>query len=206
MQKVVVGATLQEQGVAATHVYFPNGGVYSVVNEMRNGTAVEVATVGNEGMLGVNVVLGDLLGSGRSLQQVPNGLLPKMALAPFLRHTAEPGPFRSVVTRYAQANVLQIMQCCACNVLHRLEQRCSRWLLQTHDRVGGDEFLLKHEFLALMLGATRPTVTKVLGTLQHAGLIASRYGRIRIVNRKKLERASCECYGVIVEHFKRLGV
>lgn len=206
LQKVSLGETLQEQGVPVTHVYFPNGGVYSVVNEMRNGRAVEVATVGTEGMLGVSAVLGDMLGSGRSLQQVPDGLLPKMATAPFLRYTAEPGPFRSVVTRYAQANVLQIMQCCACNVLHRLEQRCSRWLLQTHDRVGADEFVLKHEFLALMLGATRPTVSKVLGTLQDAGLISSRYGRITVLNRKKLERSSCECYSAIVEHFKRLGV
>lgn len=204
LQKVVVGATLQDQGAPITHVFFPNGGVYSLVNEMRNGTGVEVASIGNEGMIGVGAVLGDLLGSSRSLQQVPDGVLPTMAIAPFLKHIAQPGPFRTVVTRYAQANVLQIMQCSACNVLHKLEQRCSRWLLQTHDRVGADEFRLKHEFLATMLGATRPTMTKVLGSLQSAGVISSHYGRMRILNRKKLERKSCECYGVIVDHFKRL--
>jgi CRP-like cAMP-binding protein len=205
MMKVSVGDVLLEQGVPVRHVYFPNSGVYSVVTEMRGGALVEVAAVGCEGMLGVNVLLGDHLGS-RSLQQVPDGLLPKMAVGAFVKHTTNPGPFRAAVARYAQANVLQIMQCNACNVLHRLEQRCCRWLLQTHDRVGGDEFLLKHQFLAMMLGTTRPAVTVVMGSLQKKGIVSSRYGRMRVIDRKELERASCECYSVIAGHFKRLGL
>lgn len=205
MAKVAVGETLLENGVAVSHVYFPNTGVYSVTNEMRDGELVEVATVGFEGMLGINVFLGDMLGAGRTLMQVPDGPLPKMAVGRFLKLTAEPGPFRTAVSRYAQANVLQLMQGTACNALHSLEQRCCRWLLQTHDRIGEDEFLLKHEFLAIMLGATRPRVTKVLGVLQLNGLITSRYGRIRVIDRKKLERTSCECYEVIAAHFTRLG-
>lgn len=205
MVKVAVGDTLLENGVAVSHVYFPNTGVYSVTNEMRDGELVEVATVGFEGMLGINVFLGDMLGAGRSLMQVPDGPLPKMAVGKFLKLTAEPGPFRAAVSRYAQANVLQLMQGTACNALHSLVQRCSRWLLQTHDRVGEDEFLLKHEFLAIMLGATRPRVTKVLGVLQQGGLITSRYGRIRVIDRKKLEKTSCECYEVIAGHFERIG-
>ena len=205
MAKVAVGDTLLENGVAISHVYFPNTGVYSVTNEMRDGELVEVATVGFEGMLGINVFLGDMLGAGRSLMQVPDGPLPKMAVGRFLKLCAEPGPFRTAVSRYAQANMLQLMQGTACNALHSLEQRCCRWLLQTHDRVSEDEFLLKHEFLAIMLGATRPRVTKVLGVLQVGGLITSRYGRIRVIDRKKLERTSCECYEVIAGHFKRLG-
>lgn len=205
MATVAVGDTLLENGVAISHVYFPNTGVYSVTNEMRDGALVEVATVGFEGMLGINVFLGDMLGAGRSLLQVPNGPLPKMAVGRFLKHTADPGPFRTAVSRYAQANLLQLMQGTACNALHALEQRCSRWLLQTHDRVGADEFLLKHEFLAIMLGATRPRVTKVMGVLQQAGSISTRYGKIRVLDRKQLERSSCECYEVIAGHFKRLG-
>jgi len=205
MAKVAVGDTLLENGVAISHVYFPNTGVYSVTNEMRDGELVEVATVGFEGMLGINVFLGDMLGAGRSLMQVPDGPLPKMAVGRFLKLCAEPGPFRTAVSRYAQANMLQLMQGTACNALHSLEQRCCRWLLQTHDRVSEDEFLLKHEFLAIMLGATRPRVTKVLGVLQVSGIITSRYGRIRVIDRKKLERTSCECYEVIAGHFRRLG-
>jgi CRP-like cAMP-binding protein len=205
MTKVEVGETLLENNVATSHVYFPNTGVYSVTNEMRDGALVEVATVGFEGMLGVNVFLGDMLNAGRSLMQVPDGPLPKMAVGRFMKLIAEPGPFRTAVSRYAQANMLQLMQGTACNALHSLEQRCCRWLLQTHDRVDADEFLLKHEFLAIMLGATRPRVTKVLGVLQANGLIATRYGRIRVLDRKKLERTSCECYEVIAGHFKRIG-
>jgi len=205
MAKVAVGDTLLENGVAISHVYFPNTGVYSVTNEMRDGELVEVATVGFEGMLGINVFLGDMLGAGRSLMQVPDGPLPKMAVGRFLKLCAEPGPFRTAVSRYAQANMLQLMQGTACNALHSLEQRCCRWLLQTHDRVSEDEFLLKHEFLAIMLGATRPRVTKVLGVLQVSGIITSRYGRIRVIDRKKLERTSCECYEVIAGHFERIG-
>ena len=205
MVKVAVGETLLENGVAISHVYFPNTGVYSVTNEMRDGELVEVATVGFEGMLGINVFLGDMLGAGRSLLQVPDGTLPKMAVGRFMKLIAEPGPFRTAVSRYAQANMLQLMQGTACNALHGLEQRCCRWLLQTHDRVGEDEFLLKHEFLAIMLGATRPRVTKVMGVLQTRGLITTRYGRIRVTDRKKLERTSCECYEVIAAHFKRIG-
>jgi len=206
MVDVVLGAALFESGVVSRDVYFPNGGVYSVTNQMRDGELVEVATVGIEGMLGVGVFLGDAVGTGRTLQQVPNGRLPALPVASFTRYTNEPGPFRDVVARYAQAHILQIMQCTACNALHRLEQRCSRWLLQTHDRVEGDEFLLKQEFLAIMLGTNRPSVTLVMGVLQKAGAISSRYGRITILDRKKLERLSCECHRAIRENFRRLGI
>ncbi len=205
MTPVSVGDTLLEHGVTISHVYFPNSGVYSVTTEMRDGSLVEVATVGFEGMLGVNVILGDMLGAGRSLLQVPNGALPTMAVGRFLKLTAEPGPFRTAVSHYVQANALNMMQATACNALHGLEQRCCRWLLQTQDRVGGNEFLLKHEFLSIMLGTTRPWVTKVIGALQKAELISSRYGRITVLNRKKLERTSCECYEVIAGHFERLS-
>jgi len=204
--KVTVGEPLVQLGVPVTDVYFPNGGVYSVTNQMKDGSLVEVATVGTEGMLGVAVFLGDLVGAGTSLQQVPDGLLPTLGVRRFIELVSPAGPFRDLVARYAQANLLQIMQCTACNALHNTEQRCSRWLLQTHDRVDGDEFQLKHEFLAIMLGSHRPTVTLVLGTLQRAGLISSKYGRIGILNRAGLEAASCECYAAIRGQFMRLGL
>jgi CRP-like cAMP-binding protein len=203
--EVHVGQVLHEDGVVVRDVYFPNGGVFSITNQMRDGSLVEVATVGNEGMLGICVFLGDAVGAGRSLQQVPDGIVPSMAVSAFLTHTATPGPFRDAVARYAQFHVLHIMQSVACNALHELEQRCCRWLLQTHDRVGADEFQLKHEFLAVMLGVARPSVTVALGTLQKAGLIAGHYGRIRILDRKNLEAASCECYEAIAGHLARLG-
>ncbi len=206
MNTTVTGSTLQEHGTRLTDVYFPNGGVFSVTNKMRDGALVEVATVGREGMLGIGVFLGDRSGAGRTFQQVPDGPFPSMSVGRFIKESATAGPFRDVVALYAQANLLQIMQCTACNALHTVKQRCCRWLLQTQDRVGSREFLLKQEFLAIMLGVHRPTVTLVMRTLQDGGLITTRYGRIRVLKRKKLERASCECYEVIRAQFQRLGL
>jgi hypothetical protein len=180
--------------------------VFSVTNQMRDGGLVEVATVGIEGMLGIGVFLGDRSGAGHTFQQVPDGPFPSMKVRRFVKESATPGPFRDVLARYAQANLLQIMQGTACNALHGVRQRCCRWLLQTQDRVGSTEFVLKQEFLAIMLGVQRPTVTLVMGTLQDDGLITTRYGRIRVLNRRRLERAACECHAVIRAHFERLGL
>jgi CRP-like cAMP-binding protein len=206
MTAVTTGHTLHAHRARIKDVYFPNGGVFSVTNEMRNGPLVEVATVGREGMLGIGVFFGDRTGIGRTFQQVANGPLPSMTVARFVKETAIAGPFRNVVNLYAQASLLQIMQCTACNALHNVTQRACRWLLQTRDRVEDDTFALKQEFLAVMLGVQRPTVTVVLRALQRDGLISSRYGRIQILHRKRLEAASCECYGVIRAHFARLGL
>jgi len=206
MNAVRTGETLQEHGVHISHVYFPNGGVYSITTEMRDGALVEVATVGSEGMLGIGAFFGDRSGAGRAFQQVGNGLLPAMPVAQFIKEIAMPGPLREVVGLYAQANLLQTMQSTACNALHDVKQRCSRWLLETHDRIETDDFRLKQEFLAVMLGVRRPTVTVVMRSLQQRGLVSSHYGRIRIVRRKRLEATSCECYEVIRGHFIRLGL
>jgi CRP-like cAMP-binding protein len=206
MNACVTGRTLQEHGKPVTDVYFPNGGVFSVTNEMRDGALVEVATVGIEGMLGIGVFLGDRVGSGRTFQQVPDGPCPSMTVRRFVKESARPGPFHDVLALYAQANLLQVMQGTACNALHDVKQRCCRWLLQTQDRVGAKELLLKQDFLAIMLGVRRPTVTLVMGTLQADGLITKRYGRIQVLKRKQLEAAACECYEVIRAQFQRLGL
>jgi CRP-like cAMP-binding protein len=205
MITVVMGRPLHARGAQIKDVFFPNGGVFSVTNEMRDGGLVEVATVGREGMLGIGVFHGDRSGAGRTFLQVPNGRLPSLPVEHFVKATAT-GPFRDIVARYAQAKLLQVMQCAACNALHDVTQRCCRWLLQTQDRVGANEFLLKQEFLAIMLGVQRPTVTLVMRTLRRSGAITVRYGRIRIVKRRLLQNISCECHQVIRAHFRRLGL
>lgn len=205
VQSTLTGDALHQQGRRVNQVYFPNGGVFSITTQMREGGLVEVATVGREGMLGVGVFLGDRAGTGRTFQQVADGPVAALAVLPFVRATAN-GTFREVMALYAQAMLLQTMQCTACNALHDVRQRCCRWLLQTHDRVDDDDFALKHEFLAFMLGVRRPTVTVVLHSLQESGLISSRYGRMRVLSRERLEDASCECYAVIRGHFARLGL
>src|SRR6188474_2312622 len=146
MRTAVTGETLQAHGKPLSDVYFPNGGVFSVTNEMRDGGLVEVATVGREGMLGIGVFFGDRTGIGRTFQQVSNGPLPSMTASRFIRETAIAGPFRNVVNLYGQASLLQIMQCTACNALHNVTQRACRWRLQTHARVEDDTFALKQEF------------------------------------------------------------
>jgi CRP-like cAMP-binding protein len=206
IESVVLGAALHDHGRRIDHVYFPNGGVFSITNRMRDGALVEVATVGSEGMLGVGVFLGDRSATGRTFLQVADGSVAALTVARFVEETSSRGGFREVIGLYAQASLLQTMQCTACNALHDVTKRCCRWLLQTHDRVDADDFALKQEFLAIMLGVRRATVTVVLGALQEAGLISSRYGRMRVLKRKRLEAASCECYAVIRGHFTRLGL
>lgn len=206
LESAVLGDPLHDHGRRIDKVYFPNGGVFSITNRMRDGALVEVATVGREGMLGVGVFLGDHSATGRTVLQVADGPVAALAVARFVEETANGGMFREVIGLYAQASLLQTMQCTACNALHGATQRCCRSLLQTHDRVDADDFLLKQEFLAVMLGVRRPTVTVVLRALQEAGLVSSRYGHIRVLRRKSLEAASCECYAVIRRHFSRLGL
>jgi CRP-like cAMP-binding protein len=206
VRTTVTGTPLYQRGRRIDDVYFPNGGVYSVTTRLRDGSLVEVATVGREGMLGVGTFLGDRTGTGPTFQQVADGPVPTLSVAAFVRETAASRTFREVVALYAQAMLLQTMQCAACNARHDVTQRCCRWLLQTHDRVDADDFALKHEFLAIMLGVHRPTVTVVLHGLQETGMIWSRYGRMRVLRRRQLEAASCECYAVIQGHFARLGL
>jgi CRP-like cAMP-binding protein len=109
-----------------------------------------------------------------------------------------------VVGRYAQAALAHMMQSTACNARHHIQERCSRWLLMTHDRVGRDSFELSHEFLAMMLGVRRQSVTVVAGALQAAGLIRYKHGQLEVRDRAGLEAATCECYAIVRDRFESL--
>jgi CRP-like cAMP-binding protein len=122
----------------------------------------------------------------------------------FLGEANDGKAFRGVIERYVQAFVRQVSQQVACNGLHSVEERCARWMLLTHDRVGTDEFPLTQEFLAQMLGVRRPSVTVVAGVLQQGGFIRFRRGRINVTDRQGLERVSCGCYHTLREVFDRL--
>ena len=121
----------------------------------------------------------------------------RMAVEDFRREVARRGGFADAVTHFARALFGFVAQSTACNAVHSVEQRFARWLLMAHDRMAHDEFPLTQEFAAMMLGTTRPTVTVVAGTLQKAGLIRYHRGHITIIDRERLERASCECYGTV---------
>jgi CRP-like cAMP-binding protein len=176
-------------------VYFPLNGVVSLVTPLENGAIVEVATVGNEGVVGVPLHPGGTL-AVRAITQVAGRAL-RVPAATFLAEVDRSGRLSDLVRRYVQALFGQISQAAACNRLHSNEERLSRWLLMSHDRVGVDEFAITHEFLGQMLGSRRATVTLSAGILQAAGLIRYQRGIVTIVDRAGLESASCECYRVI---------
>ena len=186
-----------------SHVYFPNTGVFSLLTIMQDGAAVEVGTVGNEGMVGLPVFLGADSTPSQAFSQIPGESL-RMATDVFKAEVANDGPLPGLLNRYTQGLFNQLAQSAACNRLHSTEERLARWLLMTHDRVGQETFPLTHEFMAHMLGVRRATVTVAAGMLQQAGLIRYSRGRISIVDRPGLEAASCECYEITRAEFERL--
>jgi CRP-like cAMP-binding protein len=196
---------LQKQGEQIRSVYFPNGGVVSITTVLSDGMTVEAATVGDEGMLGIEAFLSDdAVAPGEILMQVPDTNAEMLGVDTFRREIAEHGALHDLMGRYTQIVIAQMMQTTACNVLHHVQQRCARWLLMTHDRMHEQDFILSHEFLAVMLGVHRPTVSSIAKTLQDAGFIRYEYGRVKVLNRKGLESASCECYRIVRAHFDRL--
>ncbi|HEX2548148.1 MAG TPA: Crp/Fnr family transcriptional regulator [Ramlibacter sp.] len=193
----------QEQG-PMPHAWFPTGAVLSVLGAATAAsTDIEVATIGKEGVLGVPLLLGAELSPGRVFCQV-TGSAWRMTAGDFRACAASMPAFNRVLHRYAHALMVQISQGTACNRAHAVEQRCARWLLQTHDRATGDEFDLTQEFLAQMLGERRATVNQVAGSLQQRGLIRYSRGRIQVVDRDGLEQASCRCYGFVRAEYARM--
>ena len=195
---------LHKPGEPIQHVYFPGGGFASLVTVLEDGSMVEVATIGREGLLGVSVVLNGDPSPAAAMVQAETDTCYKMAVGAFRGEMDRHGPFQHLMARYAQALSGFIMQSTACNAVHSVEQRLSRWLLMAHDRIGRDDFPLTQEFVAMMLGTSRPTVTVVAGTLQKAGLITYHRGHVTIVDREKLEAASCECYRTATDLLKNV--
>lgn len=185
------------------YVYFPNTGVISLLILMEDGSAVEVGTVGNEGMGGLPLFLGAERIPGLAISQVPGEAM-RMKADVFKREVTPGSPLHYTLQRYTQTLFNQISQTAACNRLHSVEERCCRWLLMTHDRVGKNDFPLTQEFLSEMLGVRRASVSVVAATLQRAGFIRYSRGKITILDREGLESASCECYKIVKAEFERL--
>ena len=197
---LILKDVLQRPGDPIYDVYFPGGGFCSILTVLKDRSMVEIATVGREGMVGISAVLdGGLPSSSLTMVQAASETCYRMPIEAFRREMDKRGRFAALVSRYANAYIGFVMQSTACNAKHSVEQRLARWLLLAQDRVGRDEFSLTQEFVAMMLGASRPTVTVVAGALQQAKLITYRRGMVRILNRVKLEAVSCECYRVTTE-------
>jgi CRP-like cAMP-binding protein len=186
-----------------SHVYFPQSGVISELLVMDDQLAIEVGTVGNEGMVGICVFLGSLQSPVKDITQIPGEAL-RMKADVFQEEMRRGGPLHGLMHRYTLVALRQTAQLAACNNLHTVQERMCRWLLVAHDRVGSDEFPLTQEFLAEMLVVRRPSVSVIAGVLQRAGLIRYSRGRITVLDRNGLEAATCECYSVFRKEHDRI--
>ncbi len=190
---------LHEPAEKIDFTYFLNEGMASIVVLSRDGRSVEVGIVGKEGMVGMPLTVGLKRGTFRTIMQMAgNGL--RIPSEVFLKLLLTSPILRAELSRFAFMHGMQSAQLAACNRLHEVEQRLSRWLLMCQDRVDSQFLPLTHEFLAQMLGTGRPSVSIAAGALENAGLIENMRGTVKILNRKSLEAAACECYGVI-QHF-----
>jgi CRP-like cAMP-binding protein len=199
---------LHEQGERLRHVYFPNGGVVSMATVLPDGAMVETGTIGDEGIVGIEAVFSDdAVSSCETIVQVPvpANSAERLSVEQFRRALVARPVLQHIVARDVQVLYAVMARLAACNALHQVPERCARWLLLTHDRIHRQDFQLSHEFLGMMLGVRRPTITVVAGTLQAAGLIRYSQGKIRVLDRRGLEAASCECYPVIRELFDSLN-
>jgi CRP-like cAMP-binding protein len=185
------------------YVYFPNTGMVSLVSIIEDGSTLEVGITGYEGVVGLSVFLGVEESQYRLLVQ-GKGEAFSMKAETFKAECNREPSLQKLMLRYTQALMTQITQSAICNRFHDVESRLCRWLLQSQDCMRSSELHLTQDFLATMLGVHRPGVTIAAGILQSAGLIHYNRGRIAILDRKRLESASCECYGVIKEAFSWL--
>jgi CRP-like cAMP-binding protein len=184
-------------------IYFPTTALVSTLVVMEDGSEVETGIAGAEGMVGLSTALGLEFDLHRAICQVPGECfrLPARAFREALERSR---PLDALIRRYAAVVLRQTGQAVACNALHPVTERLSRWLLMSHDRVGRDEFPMTQEFMGELLGVRRQTVTVTAGALQEAGLIKFRRGMIRVLNRPRLEEAACECYGLMRGLYDRI--
>lgn len=186
-----------------SHVYFPETAVVSVVSTLADGATVEIGTAGCEGMVGLALFLADDISSVNAFAQIA-GLANRMTAETFTGLASTPGALHQSLLRYAEAFLTQVAQTAACNATHLVEERCARWLLMTHDRVKTDSFPLTPEFLAFILGVRRAGVTVAMHDFEDAGMVRCTRGDVQILDRAKLEGASCKCYRTVRNHFDRL--
>ncbi len=185
-------------------IYFLGGGVCSITTVTADGQKAGVATVGNEGLIGMSAFGGDPESGETAVVEIAEGDAQVMDVKVFRREMERRAAFHDLIHRYAQAFAESLMQSVACNALHSVEKRCARCLLDFRDRVGRNEFPLTQDALAAMLGVRRASITLAAGALHRAGLIDRAHKNIVVRNPTGLEAAACECYAVVKGHFARL--
>lgn len=202
LTRLALKQVLQEPGEMPVYVYFPTSGAISLLTVLGDGSALQAGMVGNEGMVDVGAFLAGVGCEMRVVVQVPGEAL-RMRFDVFRARLSECSTLRAALNRYTFHLLTIFGQSSACARAHQINERCARWFLATHDRVGGDRFPITHEILADMLGVRRASVTTAAGDLQAAGCISYRHGMVAILNRERMEALACECYDVIRQHQKR---
>lgn len=198
-----LGRVLYEAGDQLRYVYFPVSAIISLLYVMRNGASAEISVVGRDGMLGVALFLGGGSTNSRAVVQSEGDayrLLGSRMKTEFNLH----GALMSTLMRYSQALFTQMSQTAVCNRHHTIEQQLCRWLLLSLDRLQGMDLIMTQELIANMLGVRREGVTEAAGKLQKLGVIEYHRGHIHVIDRKKLESLSCECYQVVKDEIDRL--
>jgi CRP-like cAMP-binding protein len=198
-----LGAVLQESGEKVDFVYFPTAAIISLHYVLGDGASAEIAVVGREGVVGIFVVMGDGTTTSRALVQ-SGGPGIRMPAKEFKSEFNCSAPVRHLMLRYTQALITQMTQTAVCNRHHSLDQQLCRLLLFSLDRLRGDELILTQELIAKMLGVRREGVHEAASQLQEAGLIHYSRGHIHVLDRKELEKRSCECYAAVKREYDRL--
>jgi len=198
-----LGEVMYEAGATLSHVYFPTTSIVSLLYVMENGASGEIAVVGNEGLVGISLFMGGGSTPSRGVvQSAGKGYRLKSQL--MTKEFEKAGPVLHLLLRYTQALITQMSQTAVCNRHHSLDQQLCRWLLLSLDRLQGNELVMTQELIANMLGVRREGVTEGALKLQKAGLIQYARGHITVLDRKGLEKRSCECYAVVKKEYDRL--
>ena len=195
-----LGALVCEAGGLLKHAYFPQGSVLSLLTVLENGSAIETANIGREGAFGLFAAMYSRVSFNRCIVQLEGRMVrcPIQLLQSEFKNSEH---VRNLFVSYSETLLSQVQQTVACNTTHTTEERMCRWLLMMHDRAEGESLTYTHEFLAHILGANRKSVTLAAQSMQTAGLISYRRGTIQVLNRRGLEKASCECYAIVRERF-----
>ena len=197
-----LGQVLYESGDTMSHVYFPTTAIVSLLYVMESGAAAEIAVVGNDGLVGISLFMGGESTPNRAVVQSAGHGYRLASLA--IKEEFKRAPVLHLLLRYTQALITQMSQTAVCNRHHTLDQQLCRWLLLSLDRLRGDELVMTQELIANMLGVRRQGVTEAAHKLQDAGLIRYARGSISVLDRKGLEKRTCECYAVVKKEYARL--
>ena len=198
--KFNLGALVCEAGGILKHAYFPQGSVLSLLTLLDNGSAIETANIGREGAFGLFAAMYSRVSFNRCIVQL-EGRMVRCPIELLQSEFKNSEHVRNLFVSYSETLLSQVQQTVACNTMHTTEERMCRWLLMMHDQADGEPLPYTHEFLSHILGANRKSITLAAQSMQTAGVISYRRGRIQVLDRPGLETASCECYAIVKERF-----